>query len=279
MTPSTHVGPIPIGSNHPLVLIAGPCVIENAEITLRTAERLKAMTNRLGIPWIFKSSFDKANRSSVASFRGPGLEEGLAILERVRKTFDVPVLSDIHSPEQAKAAAGVLDVIQIPAFLCRQTDMLIAAGETGCPVNIKKGQFMAPEDMVQAARKVGPESEKKVMITERGVTFGYHNLVVDMRSLAVIRETGYPVIFDATHSVQRPAALGTASDGDRQFVPVLARAAVAAGVDGVFMEVHPDPDSALCDGPNMWPLDRLEFLLRQLMALDAVIRNQSEDLS
>ena len=271
-----RVGSVPIGDGSPLVIIAGPCVIENEEMIIRTACAIKEIMTRLEIPWIFKSSYDKANRSSVDSFRGPGLDEGLTILRRVREEFDVPVLSDVHGTEQVDAAAEVLDIIQVPAFLCRQTDLLIAAGKTGKPVNIKKGQFMAPEDMVQAARKVESSDNNQVVITERGSSFGYHNLVVDMRSLGIIRETGYPVIFDATHSVQLPAAMGTASGGERKFVPLLSRAAVAAGADGIFMEVHPEPDHALCDGANMWPLDLLEPLLNQLKAVNEVVKSEKE---
>ena len=271
-----QVGSIRIGQGYPLVLIAGPCVIEGEEMVLQSAQRLKEITSRLEIPLIFKSSYDKANRSSIDSFRGPGLERGLAILERVQEEFGIPVLSDVHGREQIETAAEVLDVIQIPAFLCRQTDLLVAAGKTGKPVNIKKGQFMAPEDMAQAARKVESTGNKKVIITERGTSFGYHNLVVDMRSLGVIREMSYPVIFDATHSVQLPAAKGTASSGERKFVPLLSRAAVAAGVDGLFVEVHPEPERAPCDGANMWPLDFLEPLLAQLKAVDEMVKSHEQ---
>ena len=239
---------------------------------MKTAERLKAIARSVNIPLIFKSSFDKANRSSVDAFRGPGLEEGLSILGRVRSEVGLPVLTDIHSPDQAPEAAAVVDILQIPAFLCRQTDLLVSAGRTSKPVNIKKGQFMAPEDMAMAARKAESGGSTGVMITERGTSFGYHNLVVDMRSLDIIHNAGYPVIFDVTHSVQKPAALGHASGGDRQFVPLLARAAVAAGADGIFMEVHPDPDHALSDGPNMWPLDALEDLLRVLRKIENAAR-------
>lgn len=267
-----QIGSVSVGEGKPLVLIAGPCVIETEEIVMRTAEGLKEITTRFGIPWIFKSSFDKANRSSIDSFRGPGIKKGLPILERVQKEFEVPVLSDVHGPEQVDEAAQILDVIQIPAFLCRQTDLLVAAARSGKPVNIKKGQFMAPEDMAQAARKVQSSNNDMVMITERGSSFGYHNLVVDMRSLGVMRELGYPVIFDATHSVQLPSAMGEHSGGERKFVPLLARAAVAAGVDGLFMEVHPEPDSALCDGANMWPLNLVEPFLLQMKAIDEVVK-------
>lgn len=268
-----RVGSISIGGEHPLVLIAGPCVIESEELVMQTARKLKEIASRVGMPLIFKSSYDKANRSSIDSYRGPGLREGLAILQRVKQELGIPVLSDVHETHQIEAAADILDVIQIPAFLCRQTDLLVAAGRSGRTVNIKKGQFMAPQDMDAAARKVETAGDSHVMITERGTTFGYHNLVVDMRSLGNIRETGRPVIFDATHSVQLPAAQGTASGGERKFIPLLARAATAAGIDGLFMEVHPEPDKALCDGPNMWPLDRLEPLLKQVKAVDVALKS------
>jgi 2-dehydro-3-deoxyphosphooctonate aldolase (KDO 8-P synthase) len=276
MTParSVRAGAVAIGGGRPLALIAGPCVIESEDMVFRTAAALKQMTGRLGLPFIFKSSYDKANRSSVDGFRGPGLERGLQILERVRREFEVPVLSDIHDAGQAAVAAEVLDVIQIPAFLCRQTDILIAAGRTGKAVNLKKGQFMAPEDMAEAARKVEAAGNANVFLTERGTSFGYHNLVVDMRSLAIMRGLGYPAVFDATHSVQLPSGQGGSSGGDRRFIPVLARAAVAAGIDGLFLEVHPDPDRALCDGPNSWPLAELEPLLLTLLALDRAARGE-----
>jgi len=271
-TRTVKVGALEIGGRAPFVLIAGPCVIESEELLVRTAERLKEITSKLGLGWILKASFDKANRSSIDGFRGPGIEEGLAILGKVKDAVGVPVISDIHSPGQAAAAAEVLDMIQIPAFLCRQTDLLVAAGKTGKPVNVKKGQFMAPADMAQAAKKVESAGNDRVTITERGASFGYNNLVVDMRSLGLIREMGYPVVFDATHSVQLPSAKGTSSGGERKFVPLLARAAVAAGVDALFLEVHPDPDKALCDGPNSWPLDELEGLLKRLIEIDRKVK-------
>jgi 2-dehydro-3-deoxyphosphooctonate aldolase (KDO 8-P synthase) len=270
------INTISIGQTHPLVLIAGPCVIESEEIVFRIAHKLKEMTSRIGIQWILKTSFDKANRSNVDSYRGPGLEKGLTILERIRSEFEIAVLSDVHTPDQVSAAAQVLDIIQIPAFLCRQTDLLIAAGKTGKPVNIKKGQFMAPEDMIQCARKVESVDNKKIMITERGTSLGYHNLVVDMRSLKIIRDLGYPVIFDATHSVQLPAANGIASGGERKYIPSLAKAAVAAGIDGIFMEVHFDPENALCDAACMWPLNILEQLLEQLKEIDNTVRSHKD---
>ena len=244
-------------------------------MVMETAERLTTLTADLGIPFIFKSSYDKANRTSVDSPRGPGLEVGLKILSKVRKEFGILVTSDVHETSQIAQAADVLDIIQIPAFLCRQTDLLLAAGRTGKPINIKKGQFMAPEDMAHAAKKVESTKNDRILITERGTTFGYHNLVVDMRSLGIIRAHGFPVVFDATHSVQRPAALGTASGGDRKYVPMLSRAAVAAGVDGLFMEVHPNPEEALSDGANMWPLNQLEDLLTPLTIIDRAVKAQS----
>lgn len=271
-TRNVKVGPVNMGGRSPLVLIAGPCVIESEDTAMRTARDLKEITGRLGIPWIFKASYDKANRTSLDSFRGPGLDEGLAILGRVRSEFGVPVISDVHCTTQAEAAARVLDAIQIPAFLCRQTDLLMAAGKTGVPINIKKGQFMAPQDMAKVAAKVESTGNTDIFITERGTSFGYHNLVVDMRSLGVIREAGYPVVFDATHSVQLPAAKGDASGGERKFVSLLARAAVAAGVDGLFLEVHPDPDNALCDGPNSVRLEDVEEVLKLVMEIDGVVR-------
>jgi len=264
-TATARVGNVVMGGGLPPVLIAGPCVIEDRESTLAIAMELKRICTGLGLPFIFKASFDKANRSSLGSFRGPGLKDGLKILGWVKKEGGVPVTSDIHSIEQIKDAAAVLDLIQIPAFLCRQTDLLTAAADTGLPVNIKKGQFLSPWDVKGIIGKVN--HGRNVVITERGTTFGYNNLVVDFRAFPVIRELGVPVIYDATHSLQLPGGLGASSGGMRQYVPHLCRAAVACGVDGVFMEVHPDPDRAPCDGPNMWPLGRLEELLRQLLAI------------
>lgn len=257
-----------IGRPAPLALLAGPCVIESASLVDETAARLKDLTARLGVSLIFKASFDKANRSSLSSFRGPGFEAGLKILADIKAKYGLPVVSDIHETWQASPAADVLDVLQIPAFLARQTDLLVAAAKTGKPVNVKKGQFMAPEDMAQTINKMtAQENFAGLILTERGASFGYHNLVVDMRSLPTLRSLGWPVIFDATHSVQLPAASGQCSGGDRRFIPTLARAAVAAGVDGLFMETHPDPDKALCDGPNQWPLDQMEGLLENLLAI------------
>jgi 2-dehydro-3-deoxyphosphooctonate aldolase (KDO 8-P synthase) len=266
------IGRIKIGGNRPFALIAGPCVIESESSTLEAAERLKRITADLGIPFIFKSSYDKSNRSSVKSYRGPGLKEGLRILARVKKELDLPLLSDVHRFEEIGPAAEVLDVIQVPAFLSRQTDLLIAVAKTGRVVNIKKGQFLAPWDIKNAAEKAASAGNSNVLITERGVSFGYNNLVVDMRSLPIIRSLGLPVVFDATHSVQLPGAGGTASSGDRQFVPHLTRAAVAAGIDALFMEVHACPDKALCDGPNMLSLDELPALLKQAQEIDRIVK-------
>jgi 2-dehydro-3-deoxyphosphooctonate aldolase (KDO 8-P synthase) len=263
---------VTIGGGGPFALIAGPCVIESEASTLDAAERLKRISADLGIPFIFKSSYDKANRSSVSSFRGPGITEGLRILARVKAELSLPILSDVHRFEELAPASEVLDVIQIPAFLSRQTDLLVAAAKTGRIVNIKKGQFLAPWDIKNAITKVESAGNKNILITERGVSFGYNNLVVDMRSLPIIRSFGCPVVFDATHSVQIPGGAGTASSGDRQFVAPLTRAAVAAGVDALFMEVHACPDKALCDGPNMLSLDELPALLRQAQEIDRIVK-------
>ena len=257
----------------PLFLIAGPCVVESMQLQLDVAGRLKEMCAALAIPFIFKSSYDKANRSSAASFRGPGMAEGLHVLSEVKRQIGVPVLTDVHTESEIAAAAAVVDVLQTPAFLCRQTDFIQAVARAGKPVNIKKGQFLAPEDMKQVVAKAKAASgADNILVCERGASFGYHNLVSDMRSLAIMRGTGCPVVFDATHSVQLPGGLGTASGGQREFVPVLARAAVAAGVAGVFMETHPDPAKALSDGPNAWPLGRMRALLETLKDLDAAVK-------
>jgi len=269
-----------IGLDQPLFLIAGPCVIESEELQLRTAERLKAITGRLGVHFIFKSSFDKANRSSGKSYRGPGMDDGLRILEKVRKEIGVPVLTDVHDIPQIGPVAEVVDVLQTPAFLARQTDFIQAVAASGRPVNIKKAQFMAPHDMknvVDKARNAAQAAginEETIMVCERGTSFGYNNLVSDMRSLAIMRETGCPVVFDATHSVQLPGGQGTSSGGQREFVPVLARAAVATGIAGLFMETHPDPVNASSDGPNAWPLDRMESLLSTLVELDRLVKQR-----
>ena len=256
-----------IGLDQPIFLIAGPCVVESAELQLRTAETLKGIADRLGIFLIFKSSYDKANRSSDKSYRGPGMDEGLRILERVRDALGVPLLTDVHDIPQIAPVAEVVDVLQVPAFLCRQTDLVVAVARTGRGVNLKKGQFVAPVDMVQAARKAVEAGNPNVLVTERGAAFGYHNLVVDMRGLALMREAGLAVCFDATHSVQLPSAAGNASGGERKFVPVLARAAVAAGVDAVFMEVHENPELAPCDGPSSLSPAMADALLGQLVAI------------
>ncbi len=255
-----------------LFIIAGPCVIETEEVVYETASTLKRLSDTLRLPIIFKSSYDKANRSSINSYRGPGLKEGLRILREVRERFELPVLTDVHSPEEAKVASEVVDMLQVPAFLSRQTDLILACADTGLPVNIKKGQFLAPWDVRNIIQKFISTGNRKVMITERGTTFGYNNLVVDFRSFPIIRSFGYPVIFDVTHSLQLPGGLGSSSGGQREYAPVLARAAVAAGVDGLFMEVHPAPDKALCDGPNMIRLDDLEELLRVVIEIDNTIR-------
>jgi 2-dehydro-3-deoxyphosphooctonate aldolase (KDO 8-P synthase) len=261
-----------VGLDRPLFLIAGPCVIESEALAEETAGRLKEIATDLGIPFIYKSSFDKANRSSGASFRGPGLERGLAILEAVRTRLGVPVLTDVHEDTPLAEVASVVDVLQTPAFLCRQTNFIRAVAAQGRPVNIKKGQFLAPWDMAQVVAKARVTGNETILVCERGVSFGYNNLVSDMRALAVMRATGCPVVFDATHSVQLPGGQGDRSGGQREFVPVLARAAVAAGVAGLFMETHPDPDRALSDGPNAWPLGRMAALLATLVELDRLVK-------
>lgn len=261
-----------LSSNHgDLLLIAGPCVIETREITFAIAEHLKQLSEEIGLSLIFKASFDKANRTSIKSYRGPGITDGLKILAEVRQRFNVPVLSDIHHTEEVEPASEVLDVLQIPAFLCRQTDLLRAAGFSGKPVNIKKGQFIGPWDIRNVVEKVKDTGNERILITERGASFGYNNLVVDFRGIPIMQETGFPVIFDATHSIQLPGGQGNRSGGQREFAPVLAKAAVAAGADGLFMEVHPDPDRALCDGPNSLPLDALKPLLLKLKAIRSAV--------
>jgi len=266
------IGGVKIGGNRPLVLVAGPCVIENESATMRCAERLMTICNGVGLPLIFKASYDKANRTSVTAFRGPGLKEGLRILAKVKEALGVPVLSDIHSIEQVTPAADVLDVLQIPAFLCRQTDLLVAAAKSGRVINVKKGQFLAPWDMKNVIGKIESCGNENIILTERGASFGYNNLVVDMRSFPIMRDTGCPVIFDATHSVQLPGGQGSSSGGQREFVEYLSRAAVAAGVDGLFLEVHEEPEQALCDGPNSVRLDDLPQLLKKLKAIDALVK-------
>jgi 2-dehydro-3-deoxyphosphooctonate aldolase (KDO 8-P synthase) len=262
---------ITAGGNNPPLIIAGPCVIENKEITFHTALRLKEICLSVGLSFVFKSSFDKANRTSVTSFRGPGIEKGLRLLAEVKSKFDVPVISDIHSIEQIRPAAEVLDIIQIPAFLCRQTDLLVAASNTGKPVSVKKGQFLAPWDVQNIIGKFTSTGNENLMLTERGTTFGYNNLVVDFRSFPIMRSFGYPVIFDVTHSLQLPGGQGGCSGGQREYAGTLARAAAAAGVDGFFLEVHPDPDKAKCDGPNMIPLDEVEKLLQEIKKISSII--------
>ena len=269
-----------VGLDKPFFLIAGPCVVESEQLQMDVAGRLKEITGKLGIPFIFKSSYDKANRSSGTSFRGPGMERGLEILAKVRRDLNVPILTDVHSEAEIPAVAAVVDVLQTPAFLCRQTDFIRAVAQSGKPVNIKKGQFLAPHDMknvIDKARAAAREKglpEDNFMACERGVSFGYNNLVSDMRSLAIMRETGAPVVFDATHSVQLPGGQGTSSGGQREFVPVLARAAVAVGISGLFMETHPDPMNAMSDGPNAVPLRHMRALLEQLVSLDRVVKLQ-----
>jgi 2-dehydro-3-deoxyphosphooctonate aldolase (KDO 8-P synthase) len=263
------------GLDRPFFLIAGPCVIESEQLALDTAGRLKEIAASLGIPFIYKSSYDKANRSSSKSYRGLGMEQGLAILAKVRKQIGVPVLTDVHEAEDIAAVAAAVDVLQTPAFLCRQTDFIQAVVAAGKPVNIKKGQFLAPHDMKNVVDKaVEAGGRERILVCERGASFGYNNLVSDMRSLAIMRETGCPVVFDATHSVQLPGGQGTKSGGQREFVPVLARAAVATGVAGLFMETHPDPDKALSDGPNAWPLGRMKDLLETLKELDTAVKRR-----
>jgi len=270
-----------VGLSQPFFLIAGPCVVESEQLQVETAGKLKEITQALGIPFIFKSSFDKANRSSSKGFRGLGRAEGLRILSEVRRQVGVPVLTDVHTEDEIDEAASVVDVLQTPALLARQTDFIQAVAASGKPVNLKKGQFMAPGDMKNVVAKAKEAALAKhgnsdtIMVCERGVSFGYNNLVSDMRSLAIMRDTNCPVVFDATHSVQLPGGLGTASGGERQYVPVLARAAIAAGVSGIFMETHPTPDTALCDGPNAWPLPRMKALLEQMQALDRIVKAQA----
>ena len=269
------------GLDKPLFLIAGPCVVESLELQIETAGRLKEITGKLGVPFIFKSSYDKANRSSGKSFRGLGMDQGLKILSEVKRQLGVPLLTDIHDKDEVKTVAGVVDVLQTPAFLCRQTDFIHAAASAGKPVNIKKGQFLSPGEMKNVVDKAREASKKdNILVCERGFSFGYGNLVSDMRSLAIMRDTGCPVVFDATHSVQLPGGQGTSSGGQREFIPVLARAAVASGIAGIFMETHPNPEKALSDGPNAWPLKHMERLLGTLVELDRTVKKNSfaEDL-
>jgi len=274
MSEALNVGKLRIGGGDPLVLIAGPCVIENYEHTLRLAESLQQIASRVGVGLVFKASYDKANRTSVSSYRGPGLEQGLEILDRVKQVTGLPLLSDVHDVSQVWPASEVLDILQLPAFLSRQTDLLVAVGETGRVVNIKKGQFQAPWDVTHAIGKVRSTGNHRILLTERGASFGYNNLVADMRSLVIMRKTGCPVVFDATHSVQLPGGAGDSSGGQRDFVAPLSRAAVATGIDALFWEVHDNPDCALCDGPNSLPLEDVEELLGKMLELDRVVKGQ-----
>ncbi len=267
------IGGLEIGAGKPLALMAGPCVIEGRESALHHASLLKEVTDRVGVPFIYKSSFDKANRTSLESYRGPGIEKGLAILAEVKEKVGVPVLTDVHEKEQVRLVREVADILQIPAFLCRQTDFVLEVARSGKAVNVKKGQFLAPWDLQNVVEKILSTGNEKVIVTERGVSFGYNNLVADMRSLAVLRDLGYPVVFDATHSLQLPGGVGKASGGQRQFISTLAQAGVAVGIDAVFMEVHEDPDRALSDGPNSLPLKELEGLLRRLKKIDTVVKD------
>ena len=267
-----HVGPYKVGPGQPLLLLAGPCVLEGYEHSLAIGQEVKRICEKLGMPYVFKASFDKANRSSYDSFRGPGLEEGLKQLAAIKKELGVPVVSDIHETYQVERAAEVLDILQIPAFLCRQTDLVYAAGKTGKCVNVKKGQFLAPWDMKNVISKLEAAGNRDILLTERGSSFGYNTLVTDMRGLAIMRELGYPVVMDATHSVQIPGGKGTSSGGQSQYVPHMARAAAAVGIDALFLEVHDDPSTALSDGPNMVRLDQLEALLADVLAIDKIIR-------
>ncbi|MFZ1986601.1 MAG: 3-deoxy-8-phosphooctulonate synthase [Desulfatitalea sp.] len=266
-----HIDNLRIGQGMPLTIIAGPCVIETPETTYAIAATLKRLTDQLALPLIFKASFDKANRTSIDAYRGPGLEKGLQILARIKAELGIPLLSDVHDIRQVERAAQVLDVLQIPAFLCRQTDFILEVARAGKVVNIKKGQFLAPWDVANIVEKIASVGNRRILLTERGAMFGYNNLVVDMRAIPIMRATGYPVVFDATHSVQLPGGAGKSSGGQRQYAPVLARAAVAAGADAIFMEVHPDPDRALCDGPNSLPTADLEPLLAQLKAIHQIV--------
>ena len=271
-TKPIQIGAVKIGGKHPIALIAGPCVIESERGAMTIAEKLKRITDDAGIPFIFKSSYDKANRSSIDSFRGPGLNKGLAIMGKIKRELNIPLLSDIHTEKEIAPASEVLDVLQIPALLCRQTDLLVKAAKTGRPVNVKKGQFMAPWDMKNVVDKLAKSGCRKILLTERGFMFGYNNLVVDMRSLVLMRNFGYPVVFDATHSLQLPGGKGDRSDGQRELIPDIVRGAVAVGCDTLFMEIHPNPDKAKSDGPNMLKLSQLPMLLKQVKTLDRAVR-------
>ena len=271
---SVQVGNFSIGNGQPLALLAGPCVLEGLERSLKIGHGIKEICDRIGMPYVFKASFDKANRSSFNGFRGPGLEKGLEMLKTIKEELGVPVVTDIHTEEQVKPAAKVVDILQIPAFLCRQTDLIYAAAQSGCVVNVKKGQFLAPGDMRNVVDKLHEGGCSQIMLTERGASFGYNNLVVDMRSFPIMRSFGYPVVMDGTHSVQLPGGGGTCSAGNREFVPNLVRAAVGSGVDALFLEVHANPEEALCDGPNMVYLDKLEDLLKDAMAIHEIVRKK-----
>jgi 2-dehydro-3-deoxyphosphooctonate aldolase (KDO 8-P synthase) len=275
LTKEINITSTKLGGGNPLFIVAGPCVIESEEVIFYTAERLKKICERVGLPLLFKSSYDKANRTSLSSFRGPGLEKGLRILSDMRSKFDIPIISDVHSVEEVKPAADVLNALQIPAFLCRQTDLILSASQTGKPVNVKKGQFLAPWDVKNIIEKFTSTGNQNIFITERGTSFGYNNLVVDFRGLSIMRSLGYPVIFDVTHSLQLPGGQGSCSGGQSEFAEPLARAAVAVGVDGLFMEVHPEPDKALCDGPNMIRLDKVEKIFSHIKAIDDVLKSKS----
>jgi 2-dehydro-3-deoxyphosphooctonate aldolase (KDO 8-P synthase) len=275
LTTEINIADTKLGGNNPIYIIAGPCVIESEDIVFSTAERLKEICKRLGLPLLFKSSYDKANRTSLNSYRGPGIDKGLKILSDVRSKFNIPVISDIHSVDEVKPASQVLDALQIPAFLCRQTDLILSASRTGKPVNVKKGHFLSPWDVKNIIDKFTSTGNQNLFITERGTSFGYNNLVVDFRGLPIMRSLGYPVIFDVTHSLQLPGGQGSCSGGQREFAEPFVRAAVAAGVDGLFMEVHPEPDNALCDGPNMIKLDDTEKILAIVKVIDELIKSRS----
>jgi 2-dehydro-3-deoxyphosphooctonate aldolase (KDO 8-P synthase) len=276
---NVNVGSLTVGGGAPLLIIAGPCVIESEDLTFHTAKKLKDICSAAGLPFIFKSSYDKANRTSMNSFRGPGLDKGLGILADIRSRLDIPVLSDVHSVDEVRIASSVLDVLQIPAFLCRQTDLILAASSSGKTVNIKKGQFLAPWDMEHIIDKFASTGNRQLLITERGSSFGYNNLVVDFRAFPIMRSFGYPVIFDVTHSLQLPGGKGSCSGGQREFAYPLARAAAAVGVDGLFLEIHPEPEKALCDGPNMINLEDFESMLAVVKSIDALSRKDSDGLA
>jgi len=277
MVKIVKIGHIEIGANNPLVLIAGPCVIESEDHVRKTVAELKEITNEINMPFIFKSSYDKANRTSIKSYRGPGLKKGLEILEKVKEEFDIPLLVDVHQIEEVRLVSKVADILQVPAFLCRQTDLIVSIAKTEKPINVKKGQFLAPWDMQNVIEKIESTGNKNILLTERGSCFGYNNLVVDMKSLPIMRSFGYPVVFDATHSVQKPGGKGTATAGEREYVPFLAQAAVATGIDGLFLEVHPQPEKALSDGPNMIRLSRVKELLEKLIKIDKVVKTTCKE--